>query len=77
MPSYRGVQCKNCKTKIALRRLSSPDEGPLDPRGSPGWLGRVIACRTCGASNFYSRPDFMVFETLEPIAGVPEDKKPN
>jgi hypothetical protein len=76
MPQYRGVEYKNCKTKTTLKELSSPDEGPLDPRGSPRWLGGVINCPTCGHSGFCPRPDFMVFETFEPILGLPTDKKP-
>ena len=80
---YRGVDCKDCKAKIGLKRLSRPDEGPLDPGGSQGWMGTEIICPTCRESNFYWRPDFMVFETLEPMAGDPtaaeknKGKKPN
>ena len=66
MPWYRGVECKSCKAKISLKRLSGPEEGPLDPRGSPGWLGEGIDCPTCGASALYTRPDFLVFESAEP-----------
>ena len=39
MPWYRGVECKSCKGKIAVKELSSLEEGPIDPRGSPGWVG--------------------------------------
>jgi hypothetical protein len=81
MPWYRGVECKNCKQKIALKILSGPGEGPLDPRGSPGWIGAGILCQRCGSDNFYVRADFMVFETQEPISGdtreVTPEKKPN
>jgi hypothetical protein len=72
MPWYRGVECKSCKAKIALKKLSGPEEGPLDPRGSPGWVGAGIDCPTCKGSGFYGRPDFIVFETFEPIPGEPK-----
>ena len=64
-----GNASRNCWISIVAQwvlRLSSPDEGPLDPRGSPGWLGAGIDCPTCGHSNFYRRPGSIVFETLEP-----------
>lgn len=69
MPWYRGVDCKSCKQKIALKRLSGPEEGPLDSRGSRGWMGAGITCPHCGRDGFYVRADFMVFQTLEPIPG--------
>jgi hypothetical protein len=75
MPWYRGVDCKNegCKKRIALKRLSSPEEGALDARGSPGWMGAGVSCPHCGTSDFYKREDFMVFETL---VAIPGEKKP-
>lgn len=64
-----GGECKSCKATILLERLSGPKEGPLGPRGSLGWAGEGIECPTCGVGGFLDRPDFKVFESLEPIPG--------
>jgi hypothetical protein len=81
MPWYRGVECKTCKQKLALKRASGPEEGPLDPRESPGWVGVEITCPECRANHFYGRADFMVFKTLNPATVNPSqiisEEKPN
>jgi hypothetical protein len=71
MPWYRGVECKTCKQKLALRRLSGPEEGPLDPRGSPGPVALDLTCPECRAKDFYGSTDFMAFKTLDPITVGP------
>ena len=76
MPWYRGVTCKNCDSKIALKRLSGPEEGPLDSRGSSSWRGAGVQCKKCGVTKFYTAPDFLVFEVLEPLRNDPS-RKPN
>ena len=81
MPWYRGVECKTCKQKLALKKLSGPEEGPLDPRGSPSWVGSEFTCPECRAKDFYGRTDFMVFNTSDPITVGPSqvtaENKPN
>jgi DNA-directed RNA polymerase subunit RPC12/RpoP len=77
MAWYRGVDCKNCNGTIALKKLSGPEEGPLDHSGSTGWAGARIACPHCGQEKWYVREDFKVFETMDPIAGDPSEKAPN
>ena len=72
MPWYRGVECKTCKQKLALNRLSGPEEGPLDP----GRVGAEITCPECRAKDFYGREDFMVFKTLDPITVGPSQEPP-
>jgi hypothetical protein len=76
VPWYRGVECKTCKQELALKRLSGPEEGPLDPGESPGWVGAKITCPECRASDFYGRTDFMVFKTLDPITVGPSQEPP-
>jgi hypothetical protein len=81
MPWYRGVECKTCKQKLALKRISGPEEGLLDLGGSPGWVGSEVACPECRAKDFYVRADFIVFKTLDPItvgpSQVTSENKPN
>ena len=67
MPWYRGVDCKACKEKIALKRLTGPEEGPLGARG----IGAEFGCPHCGRANFYVNEDFIVFQTFEPLPGDP------
>jgi len=64
MPWYRGVECKTCKEKLALKSLADPKKGPFD---SPGLVIASITCPECRANNLYENPDFIVFETLQPI----------
>jgi hypothetical protein len=81
MPWYRGVECKTCKQKLALARLSGPEEGPLEPLGSSHLVGAEITCPECRAKDFYRRTDFMTFKTLDPITVGPSqvtpESKPN
>jgi hypothetical protein len=81
MPWYGGVECKTCKQKLALKRASGPEEGPLDQRGSPGWEGAELTCPECRATDFYGPMDFVVFKTIDPITVGPGQvtpkKKPN
>ena len=67
MPWYRGVDYKACKEKIALKRLTGPEEGPLGARG----IGAEFGCPHCGRANFYVNEDFIVFQTFEPLPGDP------
>ena len=80
MPWYRGVECKTCKQKLALKRVSGPEEGPLDPSGHRG-EGTEITCPECRANHFYGSADFTVFKTLDPFTVGPSqgtsEKKPN
>jgi len=76
MAWYRGVDCKTCKCKVALKGLTGPEEGPFDPCGPTEWIGAGIICRHCGQENYYSRADFIVFETLEPMPGDPSEVRP-
>jgi hypothetical protein len=81
MPWYRGVKCKTCKRKLALKTITGPEEGPLDPGGSSEWIGAATKCPHCGQEYVYRRDDLMVFAIPDSApggAGEPAPpKKPN
>jgi hypothetical protein len=80
MPWYRGVECKTCKQKLALKNISGPEAGTVDPSVSPCWAGKSLTCPECRTNDFYARADFIVFKTLDPITVGPgqitPEKKP-
>ena len=63
MPWYRGVECKTCKEKLAIERLSGPKERTLGPHD--------IKCPECGATALYGPDDFIAFETANPVTVAP------
>jgi len=69
MAWYKGVECRRCKSNVAIKKLLGPQKRTLDAAGPPAWLGAGIVCHHCQESAFYVAEDFKIFEAKEPVSG--------